>query len=187
LATTDQEVSCLTCQHFPTQPIKIEDQPQKCWDCQSFKTLVHWEPKVIDVQTQVREEFYSGLDRAIDADIAAELSPVEYASLHGADAAKVEGSKYDSEKAPMALLDRSWLEETAKVLGFGARKYAAHNWRGGIEYSRLVSAALRHLHAFNDGEDIDPESGLSHLAHASCCLMFLANMKATRPDLDDRY
>jgi len=96
------------------------------------------------------------------------------------------GQKHDDGKPRMDLLDRHALEEIARVLGFGAQKYAAHNWRRGISYSRLTAAALRHLHAFNDGEDIDTESGLSHLAHLGCCVMFLLNMQKTRPDLDDR-
>lgn len=97
------------------------------------------------------------------------------------------GIKHDEGKAPMGLLDWLWLKAVAAVLAFGAKKYAAHNWRGGIAYSRLYDAALRHIYAFIDGEDNDPESGLSHLAHASCCLMFLYNMTQRRPDLDDRY
>lgn len=97
------------------------------------------------------------------------------------------GSKHDSGKPRMDLLDRLALEDVARVLGFGAEKYAAHNWRSGLPTSRLIAAALRHTHAFNDGEDNDPESGLPHLAHAMCCLMFALNMHKTRPDLDDRY
>ncbi len=114
----------------------------------------------------------------------ATLSPGEYAALH---CPPEGGTKHDTGKPPMSLLDRKWLEGTAKVLAFGANKYAANNWRKGISYSRLTDAALRHLHAYNDGEENDPESGISHLYHASCCLMFLANMSETRPDLDDRY
>lgn len=95
--------------------------------------------------------------------------------------------KHDQGKAPMSLLDRHALEQIAAVLGFGAKKYAAHNWRGGIAYSRLLDAALRHLMAFADGEDLDPESGLPHVAHAGCCIMFLLGMMNTRADLDDRY
>lgn len=97
------------------------------------------------------------------------------------------GVKHDREKPRMDLLDRAALEGLAAVLGFGAQKYAAHNWRGGIEHSRLIGAAMRHLMAINDGEDIDPESGLPHVDHLGCCWMFLSNMQKTRPDLDDRY
>lgn len=86
----------------------------------------------------------------------------------------------------MSLLDRYALEQIANVLAFGAKKYAKHNWRKGLEYSRLLDAALRHLLAFADGEDNDPESGLSHIAHAGCCVMFLLWMSRNRTDLDDR-
>lgn len=98
-----------------------------------------------------------------------------------------QGVKYDQDKPPMALLDAEYLEGVASVLGFGAAKYAAHNWRHGISYSRLISAAYRHLGAINKGEDIDEESGLSHSYHLGCCTMFLASMMNHRPDMDDRY
>ena len=102
-------------------------------------------------------------------------------------AAPNKGLKYDSEKPPISLLSRSWLLAVASVMGFGAKKYAAHNWRNGIEQSRLLSACFRHILAYNEGEDIDPESGLPHLAHASCCLMFAFESLITHPELDDRY
>lgn len=97
------------------------------------------------------------------------------------------GKKYDTDKAPINLIDPDYIEGLARVLGFGAKKYAAHNWRGGIEYGRLIAAAYRHLGAINKGEDIDPESGEPHVFHLACCNMFLAAMMKSRPDLDDRY
>lgn len=97
------------------------------------------------------------------------------------------GSKWDSDKPRMDLLDPLALEGLAKVLTFGAKKYAAHNWRGGISYSRLLGAAMRHTFSIIRGEDIDPESGLPHVDHLGCCWMFLSNMMKTRQDLDDRY
>lgn len=98
-----------------------------------------------------------------------------------------QGTKFDRDKPRMDLLDPSYLEGVASVLSFGARKYAAHNWRGGIHYSRLIASTYRHLGAINRGEDIDPESGLPHVYHLGCNTMFLASMMETRPDLDDRY
>lgn len=98
-----------------------------------------------------------------------------------------EGLKYDQDKEPMDLLDPSFLRGTAQVLGFGARKYNRHNWRNGINYSRLIAASLRHLSAINAGEDIDPESGLSHAWHLACCSMFLGWMMENRKDMDDRW
>jgi hypothetical protein len=87
----------------------------------------------------------------------------------------------------MSLLDRSALEEIAQVLAFGASKYGPDNWRGGIKHRRLIDAALRHLLAISDGEDVDPESGLPHAAHLGCCVMFLLWMQKNRSDLDDRF
>ena len=98
------------------------------------------------------------------------------------------GLKYDAGKDPMELLDFGALRGVSRVLGFGARKYAAHNWRGGLQYSRLLGATLRHLAAYSQGEDLDPETGLPHIDHALCELMFLsAFIHEGRTELDDRY
>lgn len=97
------------------------------------------------------------------------------------------GVKYDQNKVPLDLVDPTAIEGLAAVLAFGANKYAAHNWRGGLSYSRLIAALMRHMFAILRGEDTDPESGLPHIDHAGCCWMFLSNMMKTRPDLDDRY
>lgn len=100
---------------------------------------------------------------------------------------KSAGLKFDSNKPPMELLSPVWLEGVAQVLAFGAKKYAAHNWRKGIQISRLIGAALRHIFAFLAGQDLDPESKLPHLHHASCCLMFASELMYTKPECDDRY
>lgn len=97
------------------------------------------------------------------------------------------GTKHDQDKPKVELLDPLALEGLAAVLTFGAKKYAAHNWRGGLSYSRLLGAALRHTFAILRGEDNDPESGLPHVDHLGCCWMFLSNMMKTRSDLDDRW
>ena len=95
--------------------------------------------------------------------------------------------KFDQHKLPLNLLSTEAMNQTAAVLAFGAEKYAAHNWRAGFAWSRPLAAAMRHITAFNDGEDCDPESGLSHLAHAACCIMFLLEFEKTHQHLDDRY
>jgi hypothetical protein len=95
--------------------------------------------------------------------------------------------KFDGDKPPLNLLSNEALTQIAKVMQFGATKYAAHNWRKGFTWSRPLAAAMRHINAFNDGEDKDPESGLSHLAHAACCIMFLLEFEKTHRHLDDRY
>ena len=100
---------------------------------------------------------------------------------------KEAGLKYDNGKPPVGLLSSRALLSIAAVLGTGAEKYGSHNWRGGLAWSRVSDAALRHLLAWKDGEDKDPETGLSHLAHAGCCVLFLLEYLDTHPELDDRF
>lgn len=97
------------------------------------------------------------------------------------------GVKHDQGKPPISLINRRALEEEARVMAYGAKKYAAHNWRKGISSSRLLDAALRHILAYADGENLDLETGLSHLAHARCCLAFQIELEHTHPKLDDRH
>ena len=83
------------------------------------------------------------------------------------------GIKYDGEKPKMNLLPPKAIVEVAKVLTFGAEKYDAENWRKLDDLqNRYTAGALRHIFAHMDGEKLDPETGLSHMAHALCCLLF---------------
>lgn len=84
-----------------------------------------------------------------------------------------EGIKFDQDKIPLELLPFDGLIEVAKVLQFGAKKYAPRNWELGMNWSRVFGACLRHLWARFLGEKVDSETGLSHLAHAATCILFL--------------
>tara|TARA_B100000768_G_scaffold153733_1_gene150066 strand:- start:1469 stop:1921 length:453 start_codon:yes stop_codon:yes gene_type:complete len=94
--------------------------------------------------------------------------------------------KADDAKTRYDLLPPELLEETAKVLTFGAQKYSAHNWAQGASWSRYFSAMMRHMWAWWRGEDNDPETGFSHLAHAACCLSFLIAYQRRGLGEDDR-
>jgi hypothetical protein len=96
-------------------------------------------------------------------------------------------TKNDTGKVRLELLSSIALMEIGKVHTFGAKNYGDHNWRNGFKWSRLLGATLRHVLAFMGGQDKDPETGLSHLAHAGCCIMFLLEHEALHKDLDDRY
>lgn len=96
------------------------------------------------------------------------------------------GDHKDAGKSRLDLLDAYAIEQMGHVLGFGASKYSPFNWTKGIAYTRLQGSALRHILAFQRGEDLDPESGLPHLAHGMCCLMMLLGMTQRHPELDDR-
>lgn len=95
--------------------------------------------------------------------------------------------KFDTGKPNFDLLPPEALAEVQRVLEFGAAKYEPHNWRKGMAWRRLLGAVFRHLFAFAAGEDKDPESGLSHLAHASCCILFLLSYTVTGAGTDDRF
>jgi len=97
------------------------------------------------------------------------------------------GLKYDQKKPPLDLLTLEFLEGTANALAYGAEKYGRHNFKQGIEHARLIAAALRHINQYNAGEDLDPESGESHLSHAAASLNMLMWMIKHKPELDDRY
>lgn len=86
----------------------------------------------------------------------------------------IQGRKFDGGKLEYGLLPPLALEETVKVLTFGAQKYERDNWQKVPDSKRRYFDALqRHVWAWKQGEQFDSESGIHHLAHAMCCLMFL--------------
>lgn len=95
-------------------------------------------------------------------------------------------NKYNEGKLKWNLISWKALEPMVKVLMFGANKYAPNNWKKGLKYSVISESLQRHLYAFMEGEDSDPESKLSHLGHILCNAMFLSWMFTFRKDLDDR-
>lgn len=84
------------------------------------------------------------------------------------------GQKHDQAKPRFSLIPHNALWQVVAVLEFGAKKYGAGNWRNVPNAKeRYFNACHRHLNAWWMGEKVDNESGLPHLAHAVCCLMFL--------------
>lgn len=94
--------------------------------------------------------------------------------------------KHDDDKPRVELLPPDALVEISKVLTHGAKKYSANNWCQGADWSRYIGATMRHMLAWAMGEDLDPESGISHLAHAGCCVLFLLSYQLNGLGTDDR-
>ena len=95
-------------------------------------------------------------------------------------------NKFDAGKPAYDLIAPEFLDGLASGLTYGAAKYAARNWEKGMSWGRCFGALMRHLWAWWRGEEIDGESGLPHLDHAACCLMFLRAYSARRAGMDDR-
>jgi hypothetical protein len=98
----------------------------------------------------------------------------------------MEGKKFDTDKLPWHLLPGDAVEEIVKVLQFGAGKYSERNWEKGMAWNRPFAALMRHMWAWWRREERDPETGLSHLAHAGCCLLFLLAYEKRSTGEDNR-
>ncbi len=98
----------------------------------------------------------------------------------------MDGIKHDSKKPKMNLLPPKAIVEVAKVLTFGAQKYGAENWKELEDLqNRYLAGALRHIFAHMDGEQLDPETGLSHMAHALCCLLFKLEIELENAKIEE--
>jgi hypothetical protein len=97
------------------------------------------------------------------------------------------GKKFDNGKAPISLIPSETITGIAQVFAFGANKYGRHNFREGLAHSRVLDAALRHILAIVNGEDVDPESNMPHVYHALCSLAMYDWQRLHHPEMDDRY
>lgn len=99
--------------------------------------------------------------------------------------------RFNAGKRDWSLMPMGSVEEILKVLEFGKTKYSAWNWSkgDGFKYMDVYNSIMRHLVAWKAGEDTDPESGLSHMAHIGCNVLFLLhfiNNEDKYPNNDDR-
>ena len=97
------------------------------------------------------------------------------------------GIRKNAGKLKWHLVDYSSLESMVRVLEFGAEKYDSWNWTKGLSVTEMCESLMRHTFAFMQGEDLDPETQLSHMGHVMCNAMFIEHMMKYRPDMDDRY
>jgi hypothetical protein len=137
-----------------------------------------------------RKDYDEDSERFVDVDAALEELVVWYRGYDDADFRLPSAAEFllgaISNELGADNINAGWLE-VAKVLDFGQKKYAAWNWEQGLTYTRVYAAALRHIFQHMNGEKRDAETGLLHLAHALCEVMFLlAYTVQDRTELDDR-
>lgn len=90
-------------------------------------------------------------------------------------------------KVPASTVPRQVIAEVGLAMMEGALKYGRHNYReAGVRASVYYDACTRHLDAFYEGQDIDPDSGLSHLVKAIACLVVLRDSQFRGNWVDDR-
>ena len=120
---------------------------------------------------QTRKAAGKGTKRFVTPEQASGNQPIPYVVTGVSEPV---GRKDDEEKMRPLLLPVFGLYAVIAVLEYGAKKYEADGWRR-VENAepRYLNAAMRHLLSRLAGEKLDPESGLPHLAHAVCCLLFV--------------
>ena len=96
------------------------------------------------------------------------------------------GDRFNEGKPKWGLVPQSALIPMVRVLEFGMEKYGKGNWQKGLSVIEICESLKRHLDAFMEGEDNDPETGISHIGHIQCNSMFLSWMINNKPELDDR-
>ncbi len=97
------------------------------------------------------------------------------------------GGQKGRKQEEYAFIPGGALAEVARVYGMGAEKYEPWNWAKGYPWSWSYSALMRHVEAHRRGESRDPESGFSHLAHATFHLFTLMEFEANGLGTDDRW
>jgi hypothetical protein len=97
-----------------------------------------------------------------------------------------QGTKDDQGKLRWDLMPWDALEEVVKVITFGCKKYDDRNWEKGLDYGRLIGSTMRHLSKWFRGVEIDDDSGINHLAHVACNVIFLLTYCLRGSGNDDR-
>lgn len=85
---------------------------------------------------------------------------------------KEKSLRFNEGKPKWSYVHFASLIPMVRVLMFGAEKYAPMNWQKGLDLREILESQQRHLAALMDGEENDPESGLSHMGHIQCNAMF---------------
>lgn len=80
--------------------------------------------------------------------------------------------RYNEGKPKWSYVHYESLIPMIRVLEYGALKYAPDNWKIGLNLNEILESTQRHLAKLMDGEEIDEESGLSHMGHIQCNAMF---------------
>lgn len=96
-------------------------------------------------------------------------------------------SKNDQDKVDLSLIPYIALKAEAKAFMVGEKKYKRYNYTKGHKASQLVAAAMRHLVAWNEGEENDPTDGQPHLGSVRACCAMILRQAELGTLKDDRF
>lgn len=131
-----------------------------------------WTPAPVDEGVQIMaEEFGVPIATILDGEVRAVSST---------------GAEKGTKLARYDLVPAEPLRLLAEHYGRGSLKYADRNWEKGYEWSKSFAALNRHLWAFWNGEDIDPETGSPHMAAVAWHAFAMLEYTRTHPEFDDR-
>ena len=137
-------------------------------------------PSIVGMEEKEKEEIPQACIQQDVPDPGRVIEPADEKNTNPKDAISIK-------KVPTWFIPTQPMFEEGLVMMSGARKYGAFNWRAkGIRASVYVDAAMRHIMAFKEGENNDPESRLPHLAHAKACLSILRDSILMGNFTDDR-
>lgn len=91
------------------------------------------------------------------------------------------------DKPGLAYVPKEAMWELGKAMSAGALKYEDWNFKNGIALTRTLSAALRHIYQFLDGEDMDKETKSLHLGNAMANLSMAIDTYYNHKQFDDRF
>jgi Domain of unknown function (DUF5664) len=94
--------------------------------------------------------------------------------------------RYDAGKPPIHMVPPECIEALALHYGVGAKKYAEYNWAKGMLWTRCYDSLMRHALAWMRGEDIDKETGTSHLICVAWNALTLFWYQLKNVGVDDR-
>lgn len=83
--------------------------------------------------------------------------------------------RFNEGKPKLSFIPLSLMEDCSRVFTYGAAKYERDNWKKGDYFNSIMDSTLRHLGKIQEGEYVDEESGLPHLGHVMCNIIFLTN------------
>ena len=96
------------------------------------------------------------------------------------------GARFNGGKPQYHLIPMGALEQVVRGFEKGTEKYAPWNWAYGMTWTTPYDCMMRHLEAWHRGEDIDPETGVTHLGLAGCNLIMLLQYATSYTEGDDR-